>query len=154
MTGREYVSGTTIQREQEVPRLHPNVIRNLAVGECCIITNGAYLELRVARLPRIPDVGMVWGKAPMSATAGATSATVADAQAEARDLVRPGPPQHVVAAAAPASDDESASDISTGVIQELADPADQPEARTDAAVSVVAEPPPARDAQATAACHT
>jgi len=64
MTGKEHLTGTTSQREQEVPRLHPNVIRNLAIGECCIITNGAYQELRVARLPEMPDMGMVWGKAP------------------------------------------------------------------------------------------
>lgn len=63
MTGKEYVSGTSTQREQEVPRLHPNVIRNLAIGECCIITNGAYMELRVARLPAMPDMGILWGRA-------------------------------------------------------------------------------------------
>jgi len=64
MTGNEHLTGTTTQREQEVFRLHPNVIRSLAIGECCIITNGAYQELRVARLPAIPDSGMLWGKAP------------------------------------------------------------------------------------------
>jgi hypothetical protein len=63
MTGKEYVSGMIMQHEQEVPRLHPNVIRTLAIGECCIITNGAYQELRVARLPDMPDMGMLWGRA-------------------------------------------------------------------------------------------
>ena len=62
MIGSEHLTGTTTQREQEVFRLHPNVIRNLAIGECCIITNGAYQEIRVARLPTIPDLGIVWGK--------------------------------------------------------------------------------------------
>ena len=68
LSGRDYVSGMFTQHEQEVPRLHPNVIRNLAVGECCIVTNGAYQELRVARLPTIPDVGMVWGKSGGTST--------------------------------------------------------------------------------------
>jgi hypothetical protein len=71
MSGKEYVSGTTAQREQEVPRLHPNVLRSLAVGECCIVTNGAYQELRVARLPPIPDLGMIWGARRMSPARGA-----------------------------------------------------------------------------------
>jgi hypothetical protein len=68
MSGKEHLSGTTMQREQEVLRLHPNVIRSLSIGECCIITNGAYQEMRVARLPQIPDSGMVWGRAATSGT--------------------------------------------------------------------------------------
>lgn len=72
MTGRDYVSGMFTQHEQEVPRLHPNVIRTLAIGECCIITNGAYMELRVARLPQMPDMGMAWGKVT-SGTSGSSS---------------------------------------------------------------------------------
>jgi hypothetical protein len=62
LSGREHLSGISSQREQEVFRLHPNVIRNLGVGECCIITNGAYLALRVARLPAMLDLGMRWGR--------------------------------------------------------------------------------------------
>lgn len=62
LAGKEYLSGAITQHEREGPRLHPNVIRALAIGECCIITNGAYMELRVARLPVIPDGGMAWGK--------------------------------------------------------------------------------------------
>jgi hypothetical protein len=69
LSGREHASGTSIEREQEVPRLHPNIIRNLGIGECCFITNGAYQEVRVARLPKIPDIGMVWGN---SAASGGT----------------------------------------------------------------------------------
>jgi hypothetical protein len=69
LTGKEYVSGMSTQREQEVFRLHPNVIRTLGVGECCIITNGAYLALRVARLPNIPDMGMLWGRTSTGASA-------------------------------------------------------------------------------------
>jgi hypothetical protein len=49
--------------------VHPNVLRNLGIGECCIITNGAYQELRVARLPQLPDFGLVWGSFSMAARA-------------------------------------------------------------------------------------
>jgi hypothetical protein len=51
-SGREHLSGTSVQREQEVFKLHPDTIRRLDVGECCIIANGAYQAVRVARLPQ------------------------------------------------------------------------------------------------------
>jgi hypothetical protein len=66
ISASEHLTGTTTQREQEVFRLHPNVIRSLGIGECCIITNGDYMRLRVARLPEMPDMGMMWGRAPQS----------------------------------------------------------------------------------------
>jgi hypothetical protein len=72
LSGKEHLSGISSQREQEVFRLHPNVIRNLGVGECCIITNGAYQALRVARLPAMPDLGMRWGRS-MQAMSVSTS---------------------------------------------------------------------------------
>jgi hypothetical protein len=76
LSAKEHMSGTSTEHEAEVPRLHPNVIRNLAIGECCIITNGAYQAMRVARLPKLPDLGFVWGRtgtatrAPSSGHAG------------------------------------------------------------------------------------
>lgn len=89
MTGKEYVSGMFTQHEQEVLRLHPNVIRRLGIGECCIITNGAYQELRVARLPVIPDIGMRWGKTParthMSAPTPHTQAKLVAASSSTSD---------------------------------------------------------------------
>ncbi len=51
MSGKEHVSGTSVQREQEVLKLHPDTIRRLDIGECCIITNGAYQAVKVARVP-------------------------------------------------------------------------------------------------------
>lgn len=48
---REHLAGTSIQREQETWKLHPDRILRLAVGECCIITNGAYQMIRVAQVP-------------------------------------------------------------------------------------------------------
>ncbi len=51
MSGKEHLSGTNVQREQEVLKLHPDTIRRLNIGECCIITNGAYQEVKVARVP-------------------------------------------------------------------------------------------------------
>jgi hypothetical protein len=45
---RTHASGTGSEREHEVPRLHGNILRELEIGECCIITNGAYLRLRAA----------------------------------------------------------------------------------------------------------
>ena len=50
-SGKEHLSGTSVQREQEVFKLHPDTIRRLDIGECCIIANGAYQAVRVARLP-------------------------------------------------------------------------------------------------------
>src|SRR6185503_4969447 len=50
-SGKEHLSGTSVQREQEVLKLHPDTIRRLDIGECCIISNGAYQTARVARLP-------------------------------------------------------------------------------------------------------
>jgi hypothetical protein len=91
MSGKEYLSGTFMQHEQEVPRLHPNVIRSLAIGECCIITNGAYMEMRVARLPQIPDMGMVWGRAPqhIGGPPGRSQQFMRGEPAKALDLLRP-----------------------------------------------------------------
>src|SRR6266545_4519238 len=51
MSGKEHLSGTNVQREQEVLKLHPDTIRRLNIGECCIITNGAYQAVKVARVP-------------------------------------------------------------------------------------------------------
>lgn len=51
VSGKEHLAGTSVEREQEVFKLHPDTIRRLDVGECCIITNGAYQTVRVARLP-------------------------------------------------------------------------------------------------------
>ncbi len=51
MSGKEHLSGTNVQREQEVLKLHPDTIRRLNIGECCIISNGAYQEVKVARVP-------------------------------------------------------------------------------------------------------
>jgi len=69
LSAKEHMTGTSTEHEAEVPRLHPNVIRNLGIGECCIITNGAYQALRVARLPQLPDFGLVWGSFSMAARA-------------------------------------------------------------------------------------
>ena len=63
LSAKEHMTGTSTEHETEVPRLHPNVIRNLGIGECCIVTNGAYQAVRVARLPQLPDHGLVWGRA-------------------------------------------------------------------------------------------
>src|SRR5439155_26689257 len=63
LSAKEHMTGISTEHEAEVPRLHPNVIRNLSIGECCIVTNGAYQAVRVARLPKLPDLGMVWGTA-------------------------------------------------------------------------------------------
>jgi len=130
MTGNEHLTGTTTQREQEVFRLHPNVIRSLAIGECCIITNGAYLELRVARLPTIPDSGMVWGKAPSGSAIGAAA-----------------PPRRAKVLAAPRRVSDQGLAAADGRLiagGELAEALDfvqsaAPAKRTDTVVSVAAE---------------
>jgi hypothetical protein len=123
LSAKEHMTGTSTEHEAEVPRLHPNVIRNLGIGECCIITNGAYQAVRVARLPKLPDLGVVWG----------TTATTA----------RIVPPDHaapprVVAQllAVPALEDErdeaQATDLSTD--SEIANAARPNEAAGDSAM--------------------
>lgn len=51
MSEKEHLSGTNVQREQEVLKLHPDMIRRLDIGECCIIANGAYQAVTAARVP-------------------------------------------------------------------------------------------------------
>lgn len=88
LSAKEHMTGTSTEHEAEVPRLHPNVIRNLGIGECCIITNGAYQALRVARLPQLPDFGLVWGSLSMAARA-ARSGQAAPPRAAARPSLVP-----------------------------------------------------------------
>lgn len=55
LSNRAHLMGTSVEREQEVFKLHPDKIRHLAVGECCIIANGMYQSVSVARLlPKKP----------------------------------------------------------------------------------------------------
>jgi len=49
---KQHLSGTNVQREQEILKLHPDMIRRFDIGECCIISHGAYQTVRVAQLPR------------------------------------------------------------------------------------------------------
>jgi hypothetical protein len=50
-SAKEHLSGTSMQREQEVWKLYPDAIRRLGIGECCMIANGAYQAVTVARVP-------------------------------------------------------------------------------------------------------
>jgi hypothetical protein len=74
-SGKEQFAGTSMQREQEVFLLHPDTIRRLAVGECCIIANGAYQAIRVARLPEQASASRV--KQPASTAIRPRGAAIA-----------------------------------------------------------------------------
>lgn len=73
VSGKEHMSGASVQREQEVLKLHPDTIRRLAIGECCIIANGAYQAVKVARVPERAAEGAAAWKA-MSRRGPATEA--------------------------------------------------------------------------------
>jgi hypothetical protein len=84
-SGKEHVSGTSVQREQEVLKLPPDTIRRLDIGECCIITNGAYQAVKVARVPE----RAAGGKATRRAATGQRGPAVKSAAPRAIAVTRP-----------------------------------------------------------------
>jgi hypothetical protein len=100
---REHLMGTSVQREQEVPTLHPDVIRRLDVGECCIIANGAYQTIRVVQTPNV---------APRRAG-------VADTTTRPRVAIAITPPVRPLAAELPTSSPAEQVEGDTGESEEL-----------------------------------